>query len=270
MPSCCKIAKVVPIHKSGSKDDMNNYRPISLLPATSKVLEKVMHNRLYGFLTKHKILRKCQYGFRKKHSTKHAISELVYKITDGYDKNEHTLSVFLDLTKAFDLIDHEILLQKLHHYGIRGMALNWFHSYLKERKQFVKYNEVQSDQYEMMYGVPQGSVLGPLLFILYTNDTVDCLDKAKGIFFADDSTIYYTHSVLQTLYKCINDDLETLTDWYKANKLVLNITKTNYILFTPQTKNKDINTLQIKLGTDIVERKNETKFLGIFLDQHLK
>ena len=172
VPSALKIAKVVPIFKGGyqSKSNLGNYRPISILPVISKIYEKVLYKRLYSFLSTNKVLYESQYGFRSNHSTIHAVCELVEDILKGYEEKEHTLAVFIDLSKAFDTINHEVLIQKLWHYGVRGQALEWFKSYLSNRKQYVSIGEYKSEMQSIKCGVPQGSILGPLLFIIYTND----------------------------------------------------------------------------------------------------
>ena len=146
---------------------MTNYRPISILPSISKVMEKVMHKRVYSFLNDNDLLYQHQYGFRKGHSTSDAVTQFMKDALLAYDKNEHTLAIFLDLSKAFDTIDHELLLKKLERYGIRGIALKWFQSYLVDRYQYVVYNGVKSDVKQVQCGVPQGSVLVPLLFLVY-------------------------------------------------------------------------------------------------------
>ena len=192
------IDKIIPIYKAKDKKDISNYRPISLLPIISKILEKVVHKNLYTFLEKNKVLYASQYGFRKNRSTVNAITELVCHITNAFENKQNTLSVFLDLSKAFDTIDHNILLHKLEFYGVRGLALNWFQSYLTDRKQYVLYNNVQSQTLGITCGVPQGSVLGPLLFLIYVNDIANYLTHSKLISFADDTTVFLSS-------KCIND-----------------------------------------------------------------
>ena len=170
IPNTMKLAKVIPIYKAKNKELFTNYRPISLLPVISKIPENIVHNRLYSFLTKCDILYAGQYGFRPKHSTINAITQFSHNILSSIDARQQSIAVYLDLSKAFDTIDHSILLKKLEHYGIRGIALEWFKSYLTEREQFVRYKCVDSKVLTISCGVPQGSVLGPLLFILYSND----------------------------------------------------------------------------------------------------
>jgi hypothetical protein len=176
----------------------------------------------------------------------------------------------LDLSKAFDTIDHSILIYKLKYYGVRGIALEWFKSYLSGRKQFVEYNGTSSAEQEISCGVPQGSVLGPLLFILYTNDLPACLNYASGILFADDTTIYYSHKNLEQIHKYITWDMALLEDWFKANKLSLNISKTNYVIFHSANRARPLIDWELKIGTEIIERKCAVKFLGMFIDEHLK
>ena len=226
VPDIMKIAKVIPVYKSkGDAKLFTNYRPISLLPVLSKLLEKVVHKRLYSYLIKHQILYESQYGFRESHSTTNAISELTSHILENFDKRKMTLSVFLDLSKAFDTIDHNILLKKLDHYGIRGVSHEWFRSYLQNRQQYVKYKSFNSVSLNVDCGVPQGSVLGPLLFILYTNDLPNCLSQTKGILFADDTTIYVSGDNKRSMFNDMRSDLEELIEWFRANKLLLNISK---------------------------------------------
>ena len=233
VPNMAKLAKIIPIYKAKDKKDISNYRPISLLPVVSKILKKVVHKNLYTFLEKNKVIYASQYGFRKNRSTVNAITELVCHITNAIENKQNTLSVFLDLSKAFDTIDHNILLHKLEFYGVRGLALNWFQSYLTDRKQYVLYNNVQSQTLDITCGVPQGSVLGPLLFLIYVNDIANCLTHSKLISFADDTTVFLSSKCINDLYKNMNSDLDDLTNWFKANRLALNVNKSNCMLFQP-------------------------------------
>jgi len=265
-PDSLKLAKVVPIYKAKNREMFTNYRPISLLSNVSKLLEKVVHGRLYSFIEKHKLLYGDQYGFRPKRSTIDAITKFTSDVLPALDTKQNCISVYLDLSKAFDTINHDILLRKLNHYGIRGIALNWFRSYLANRRQYVIYNGHQSDQQLVDYGVPQGSVLGPLLFILYTNDLPGSLTHSKVILFADDTTLYTYGKSLSDIFKSTNDDLAVLSDWFKANQLSVNASKTKYIVFG--NNNQADHNLTID---DVpLERVHTTKFLGVHIDEKLE
>ena len=213
VPDEMKIAKVIPIFKAKNKELFTNYRPISLLPVISKILEKVVHCRLYSFLTRYNILNDSQYGFRHKHSTINAITEITNDIMSSFDMKHTSLAVYLDLSKAFDTIDHSILLKKMEHYGIRGISLEWFKSYLSQRVQYVTYKSTNSMSLKIPCGVPQGSVLGPLLFILYSNVIPNSLKYSKSILFADDTTVYISGEDVTYLTRCLNHDLSQLNDW---------------------------------------------------------
>ena len=191
-PDELKVARVVPLFKSGDPMSFSNYRPVSVLPVFSKILERLMYKRLLSFINKYRLLYLYQFGFREEHSPNLAMIFLVDKISNALDKGEFVLGLFLDFSKAFDTVNHEILFTKLEYYGIRGIALDWFKSYLSGRKQFVEYNNVYSSNASISCGVPQGSILGPLLFLLYINDLAYASQKIFSLLFADDSNLFFS------------------------------------------------------------------------------
>ena len=275
VPKHMKIARVIPIYKNGNPNQFNNYRPISILPAISKLMEKAICNRLFTYLNQNDILFEQQYGFRKGHTTIHPIIHLLNAVADANDKSnpEFTLSIFIDLSKAFDTINHNILLQKLHHYGIRGVAHNWFNSYLSDRQQYVEIDSCTSNLLPITHGVPQGSILGPILFLIYINDIASATHE-KILTFADDTTIYISDKDPQQLTRKGNMALNKLYLWFCANKLSLNTNKTKYIVIRPHNKLFPEN-LPLHINSELIEKISKTsnehsvKFLGILLDEHL-
>ena len=265
VPSNLKMAKVIPIYKKKEKTAPGNYRPISLLSVLNKILEKLMHKRLYSFLMKYNILYKYQFGFRKGHSTILANIEIVDNIREHLDKGEHVLGIYLDLSKAFDTVNHEILLHKLNYYGIRGHALEWFKSYLQSRKQCVWINGAYSEPKIVTTGVPQGSVLGPLLFLIYVNDINCAINSGKLRLFADDSNLFITGHSLNDMVREAEDKLESLNKWFKHNQLTLNVDKTCYTLFS---RSEQLS-LSISLNGKEIEKVDAAKYLGIYLDSSL-
>jgi hypothetical protein len=235
-PSTLKLSKVIPVFKKGSPLESSNYRPISLLSNIEKIFEKLMHSRLLSFLDSHSIIYCRQYGFRKSHSTIHALINIVERIRQCIDKGHAAVGVFVDLTKAFDTVDHSILLSKLSHYGVRGITNCWFKSYLASRSQFVSISNCKSELKSILHGVPQGSVLGPLLFLLYINDLHEAIKFSEVNLFADDTTLFQFGASLKSLSDNVNTDLSLLSDWLNANKIALNASKTEYVLFKSRLK----------------------------------
>ena len=219
-PNALKIAKVVPIFKNGDLKCVTNYRPISVLPAFSKITEKIVYKRLYKYISDNSILHQNQFGFREKLSTSMALLELIDKLSEAVDDKLTTIGVFIDLAKAFDTVDHGILLRKLQHYGIRGIALDWFRSYLTDREQFVVIGNCESSCARISCGVPQGSILGPVLFLLYINDLNYASKLLQTIMFADDTNLFLTGNSLDVIEKQMNDELEVISEWFKSNLIV--------------------------------------------------
>ena len=267
-PEKLKLAKTIPIYKSGARDDMSNYRPISILSCISKVYERIVYDQTVSFLNKYKILNETQYGFRG-HSTNHALVQTIEKITTAIDNQLFVLGVFLDLSKAFDSIDHKVLLQKLPYYGIRGLVHKWFCSYLSKREQSVTIDNTQSDKKLVKYGVPQGSIMGPLLFLLFVNDMPSVCTKTQLISFADDTNIFLKHNNINEAFDIMNEELKRLYMWFKANKLTINTNKTKLMVFSG--RNTVINTAHVELviDQDIIQRVDKIKFLGVILDEKI-
>ena len=221
VPDKLKIAKIATVFKKDDPHKFDNYRPISILPSISKLLEKCIYNRLYSFCLNNKILTDSQYGFRKNHSTAHALIELQDKILTAIHTNKFCIGIFMDLSKAFDVVDHKILLSKLEHYGVRGLPLSWFKSYLSNRSQYVVYNNSSSDFCSITHGVPQGSILGPLLFLIYINDLIHSSNKFDYIMYADDTTLIYSQPYNHNLQNDINAELDKVTKRFKSNRLLI-------------------------------------------------
>ena len=226
---------------------------------------------MLSFIELHDILSSSQYGFRKNHSTYMAIMNFYDEVTEAIDKSEFCLGIFIDLSKAFDTLNHDVLLKKLEMYGIRGIPNTLIKSYLQDRQQYVVYNNSESNYGTITCGVPQGSILGPLLFLLYINDMSYISKFLTFILFADDTNILYSNSDIWELMRLVNTELLSLSDWFKANRLSLNILKTNFMLFgfkrIPKDDSKDF---QIKIDCTNISRVETTKFLGVIIDEKLK
>ena len=247
-PNSLKLAKVIPVYKKDDSFLISNYRPISLLPSISKVLEKLVYKRLFKFLINNNLLNPNQFGFRKGYSTDYALLQLYDKITESLSNREHIIGVFMDL---FDTLDHK-----------------WFSDYLSNRQQYVVFNYVESQRLNITCGVPQGSILGPLLFIIYINDIVNSSPLLNYIMFADDTNIFYSHKSIDTFNNILNIKLIKVSEWFKSNKLSLNISKTNFIHF----RNHNSPRVNCNLFIDnlTITEKTSTKFLGVTIDSNLR
>ena len=198
-----------------------------------------MYNRIYIFFSENNLIYSLQFGFRQKYSTVHALISLTENIRKNLDEGNIGCGIFVDLQKAFDTVEHDILLSKLEHYGIRGLANDWFKSYLSNRKQYVSINGYDSNLADVKFGVPQGSVLGPLLFLIYINDLNQALRFCKVHHFADDTNLIHLSKSVYRLNKYLNLDLKNLTYWLNANRISLNVEKTELVIFKHQMKKLD-------------------------------
>ena len=223
-----------------------------------------MYKRVMRYLDMHSILFQGQYGFRRKHSTNLATMELLTKILQAIDNKEYTIGVFLDLAKAFDTVTHEILLKKLEHHGLRGIALEWFENCLMNKKQIIKYKSEKSESLTIKCGVPQGSVLGPLLFFIYMNDIPRSSEILSIILFADYTNLFFSHKNLFSLKETMSRELSKIKSWLPANKLSLTIKETHFISFKSRGKKSNQN-VSITINNQEIEQVKYTKFLGLYI-----
>ena len=268
-PDIFKIAKVSAIFKGGIESEADNYRPISVLPILNKVFEKNLHKQLVNFLNLHDILSKQQFGFRQRHSTSHAVSCLHEKLINNFEKGEMSAVLFIDLKSAFDTIDTDILLKKMEHYGIRNNVLDLFKSYLTDRKQYVNSGDLKSEVLSVLCGVPQGSVLGPLFFILYINDIFDC-SLFDCVLFADDAALITSAKTLKKLIFNLRTQSKVFFDWLVINKLTLNYKKTKYMIFQKRGISKKLlKKVNLNINKNNIKQCTIFKYLGIYLDNKL-
>ena len=262
-PDCLKVARVKPLFKKGDKTDQNNYRPISILNSISKIVERVLSFQIRDFLESNNLLTEFQFGFRQNLSTTDAINKIMEKLYTNFDQSKITQGVFLDFSKAFDTIDHNILIQKLQFYNFSKPSAQLVKSYLQNRKQFVAINQTNSTLKPVTIGVPQGSVLGPLLFLIYINDLLKSAPDLNYILFADDTNIFSTDRNL------LNIGINEVHTWCLSNRLVINYSKTFQVLFKAPNKSITMNDYSLKMDNTRLDIKSSTKFLGIELDTNI-
>lgn len=267
-PHALKKSTIIPIQKKSGTILINEHRPINMLPVLEKLIEKLAYNQLIQHVINCELLADHQSGFRRKHSCESAINDVLYEWKDALDKAKIIIAVFLDFKRAFETIEPQIMLKKLFDLGIRDKELEFFRSYLSDRRQVVKLGEFISEEINNHLGVPQGSILGPLLFILYVNDLGDCLQNSKIKMFADDTLIYVIEDRIEDATNFINDDLNVLYNKICQNKLKLNVDKTKVMIIS--NKQFDRNNVNIYINGSRLEIENEIKYLGVILDDKLK
>ena len=238
-PLILKVGRISPIYKKDAKDNIKNYRPISTLPVFGKIFEKILYSRIYDYVTSKNIISETKFGFRKLHFTSHAIYHSVNFIKKSHSNSKHVIGVFIDLSKAFDTIDHKTLLCKLYNYGIRGIPHDLNKSYLSNRKQYVKIGTQESNKLVVKYGVPKGSVLGPLLFLLYINDLKNAISSKENyeiILYADDTNIFIACESLELARTAANKILSEINTYMACNLLHINLDKSCFMYFPPNRK----------------------------------
>ena len=270
-PTSEKCAKITPVYKSGERTKMDNYRPISVLPVLSKVLEKVVHKQIYEYLETNKLLSPNQFGFRRSRSTQHAVTYFSDYVRKHMDDGEYTGAVFVDLKKAFDTVDHGRLLSKLPSYGIKGKELSWFESYLFDRKQFVSMENSSSERKSVVCGVPQGSLLGPLLFVLLINDIDLQLKHCSILLYADDTVIFTADKNCKVIEERLNNDLNKIANWFSDNNLIINLKKgkTEYVLYGTAQRLAKSSELVIDINGQIINETETYEYLGVMMDKSL-
>ena len=270
-PNAEKVAKITPIYKSEDRTVIANYQPILVLPVFSKVLERFVYNRLSCCLETNELLSDSQYGFRRKRSTKHAVTILMDDIRTGMDNQQLAGAVILDLCKAFDNVSHARLLNKLPIYGVDDVELQWKTSYLFARSQVVNFQGTISEENYSTHGVPQGSILGPLLFTLLIDDIDTELSYCKIILYADDTVIYFSDKNVINIKSTLNDETKRVAKWMSDNHLTLNLKgKTDFILYgTAKRLNKQTYNINVCINGTKVNKATKYKYLGVLLDQHL-
>ena len=266
-----KTAKVTPLKKAGNSNDVSNLRSVSLLPITSKLIEKIVHNRIYKFLEINNILDERQGGFRPNHSTCNTTATFIDDIYTAMNNNDIVIATYNNAMKAFDTVNHDILLKKAQKYGIVEDVLEWLKNYLSDRFQCTVANNITSNLEPVTCGVPQGSVCGPLLFLIYINDLSKIMDYCKVSLYADDTVLYISHNNIQTALQLVQSDLDKLVEWCTDNKVTINCKKTKYCIYGMRSnikRTKSVDTI-LSLNNNRLDRVSSYKYLGFILDEHL-
>lgn len=267
IPEKWKTSTVIPIPKILKTREAANFRPIKVLPISEKLMESAVKNQFLKFIEEENIIHKNQSGFREKHSCETSFNFILSKWKEAIDKKEYVITVFLDFRRAFETIDHKILLRKLEAYGVRGAEINWFQNYVEGRLQSTSFEDHTSLVRKKDHGVPQGSVLGLLLFILYINDIVTCVKNGNINLFADDTLLCITTTNIEEGISKLNEDLTRIYEWLNVNKLKLNVSKTKWMILSKSELN---NINSIKINNEEIERVKVFKYLGITIDENLK
>ena len=265
-PTELKTGCITPVFKKGEKDDIKNYRPVCSLSPFSKFFEKIVYNRMISFIDKNYILSDSQFGFRKKKGTETALMNFMDFINKGLSKKQNVGTIFMDLSRAFDVMNHDILKLKLEHYGFRGIFLDFIMSFVQDRKYFVNVNGINSDVRTVNIGIPQGSTIGPLLFLLYVNDMENSSSIVQFVQFADDTTTMYSCNDFNQLQIILQREGNKVVDWLIANKLIINLSKTQTMLFSFKRGNPKF---EIILNNVRIQDQPVTTFLGVLIDNKL-
>ena len=268
-PSTWKSGKVTALFKSGDQSNASNYRPITILPTIRKVLEKAVHSQVYRYLIDNKILAPRQFGFRPKISTEIALAHFTDTILANMDKGLVAGAVFLDLAKAFDTVDHSLLFEKLALSGLSNDSVDWFKSYLTNRNQLTALANTVSSFKHVPVGVPQGSVLGPLLFLIFVNDLPYCINHCEISLYADDTVIYFSSNNACDLENKLNSDLKHLCRWFNDNLLTLNVSKCKFVIYGSSSKVAKFDNVSITVNDSILDRIDSFKYLGVTIQQNL-
>ena len=269
-PNIWKLAKITPMYKSGARSEENNYRPISVLSVFSKLFEKVVHDQLSDFLLSTRKLTMSQFAYRQLHSTITSLISVSDYWYENIDKNNVNIALFLDLKKAFDTVDHEILIRKMKVYGIKDIEVEWFRSYLKNRQQYCSLNGNKSSYRPATRGIPQGSCLGPLLFILYLNDFETCLKFSKANLYADDTEVSLSSNEIGNVRQNFQAELENISEWKRINKLSIHPEKTEFMVIDhPRRQSKLPELPPFYLDHTRIKQIHKTKYLGLTVDDKL-